>query len=123
MSKINSTTIKESAICKQFVQQVKQLQAFKQFKTDFTMLHVPNEQLSNPAYIYHLLGLGMLPGAADYLILYEGGRVAAIEFKRDKTCRLSNSQKAFKETCDRLKIPYLCTYKITEAIDFLKYLK
>jgi hypothetical protein len=83
-------------------------------------IHIPNEGKRSYNIARQLLSMGMLTGCADYLILLYGGRVIAIEFKRDKTCKLTDAQKAFRDQCLRMKIPYLCTYQVDEALEFVK---
>jgi len=119
---------KESDLCKLFIRQVKQLKAWNYYKTDFEIVHIPNERISGKnkflAYNYnnHLCAMGMLPGVADYIILYHPGKTAAIEFKRDKTCKLQTNQQEFKSRCGDLEMPYLCTYSVDEALEFMKEL-
>lgn len=102
------------------------MRAYGFFKSDFMILHIPNEhkqtgsKVRDIAYLKHLVAMGMLPGAADYIVIYEGARVAAIEFKRDKAgTKIKGNQLVFKEHADKLGIPYLCTYDIDLAIEFL----
>lgn len=116
--KIKLPSPKESDICKAFCKQVKQMQSLRAFKRDFILIHVPNESFTTKGYRYHLASLGVYKGVADYLILYNGGWVA-IEFKRSKRESQSIHQKAFEIRCNEMNIPYLLTFSIEEAIDFL----
>lgn len=118
--------LKESDICKLFIRNVKKLRSYNYFKTDFEILHIPNEhkkttnRVRDISYLKHLVSMGMLAGAPDYLIIYDGAKVAAIEFKRNKAgTRLKGNQLAFKHRANELSIPYLCTYDIEQAVDFL----
>lgn len=117
---------KESDICKLFIRNVKNLKAYGYFKTDFEILHIPNEhkqtgnRIRDIQYLKHLSSMGMLSGAPDYLIIYKNARIAAIEFKRNKAgTKLKGNQLAFKKRAESLDIPYLCTYDIGQAIDFI----
>lgn len=123
----------ESTLCKQFVNGIFQRRAYSFYDGDFELIHIPNERIGSGnkfndiMYHKHLKSMGMLPGAPDYVILYSLPmeafcRVAAIEFKRDKSCKLSENQKIFKSRCSDLAIPYLCTWSLDEAYDFVKRL-
>src|SRR5277367_6445028 len=123
---------KESDICKAFVRQVKTLKGWNQFKSDFELVHNSNEspqswgmntkQASN--YNIHQWAMGKLAGIADYTIYYrlpdeDFCRCAVIEFKRyaTKADKLGENQaKFYKRTLD-LKIPYLLTADVEEAIE------
>jgi hypothetical protein len=111
-------TLTETQICKQFVKIVRELQSYKQFSTDFILLHIPNESKRSQFYGSMLKAMGMLAGAPDYLVLYTGGW-AAIEFKRDKSSPQQKTQKQFQHRCNELGHRYLLTYNIDEAIEFL----
>lgn len=119
---------KESDLCKSFIRQVKTRQAYKYYASEFEILHIANEhkatanRLKDIMYLKHLVAMGLLPGAADYFVLYSPGRIAALEFKRNKSSKLTESQVKFKNLCSTLKIPYMCTYDIDEALDFMKEL-
>jgi hypothetical protein len=118
--------IKESDLCKSFIRQVKTRQCYNYYGTPFEILHIANEhkatnnRLKDIMYLKHLVAMGLLPGAADYFILYKPGKIASIEFKRNKASKLTENQKKFKARCVDLGIPYLCTYDIDEALDFMK---
>jgi hypothetical protein len=124
----NISEPKESDICKAFIRRVKILKAWNYFKTDFEILHVANEQqsirknLKDIMYLKHLCAMGLYPGASDYMIMYKPGKMASIEFKRNKSSKLSNNQKVFKSRCEDLCIPYLCTYDVDEAVAFMEKL-
>jgi hypothetical protein len=122
--KIESPTIKpkESILCKQFVMQFKYEQAYKQLPDDMLLIHIPNENISSPSYRIHLKTMGLMAGVLDYMVLYTGG-IAFIEFKRDKTCKLTKHQQKFILMLKALNIQYLVTCCIEEAITFLKKLK
>jgi hypothetical protein len=117
---------KESDLCKLFIRQVKQLKAWNYYKKDFEIIHIPNERITgkdSQNFTRHLYAMGMLPGVADYLVVYEDGRCAAIEFKRDKSgLKLKGNQLAFKARCNDLSLPYLVTCDVDEALEFLKSL-
>lgn len=111
--------MKEKEICKSFYKQVRLLQQNKYFKKPFFVFHVPNEQKTNMAYTMHLKSIGLVGGVSDYCILKEGGSMF-IEFKRNKKCTLTFKQKAFKQICEDLKIPFLVTHTVDDAIEFIK---
>ena len=90
------------------------------FAKDFIIYHVSNEYKANNEWqARHRRDIGIISGVADYTIEYYPGRVAHIELKREKTGRLSPAQKEFRDRCTQLGIPYLCTYDIQTAIDFI----
>lgn len=122
MRRKTSSIPKESQKCKQFVNMVRQLQAYNQFPIDFEMTHVSNESTGNDGWRIHQWQMGLLAGVSDYVIFYEGGRVACIEFKRSAKEKQSDKQKWFQDRCIKLKVPYLLTYEIDEAIEFIKSL-
>lgn len=117
---------KESTLCKAFILSVKRLRMYNYYKTDFEIIHIANEivRCGNPIkdrnYLIHQMNMGMFAGCADYLMLYEGGKIAALEFKRDKSSKLTKNQKHFQSRCLALDIPYVCTYDIDEALYFVK---
>lgn len=117
---------KESDLCKAFIRNVKKLKAYNYYKTDFEIVHVANERIStgnkvrDSIYGNHLVSMGLYPGVADYFILYKPGRIAAMEFKRDKTAKLGKNQLTFKKRCDDMEIKYICTYDIDEALEFVR---
>ncbi len=90
--------------------------------------HIANEHKAtgnkyrDMGYLRHLKAMGMIAGAADYDIRYEGGRTASIEFKRDATCKLTENQVRYRSRCVALGIPYLCTYDLDEALAFMREL-
>lgn len=117
---------KESDLCKSFIRNVKTLKAYNYYKTDFEIVHVANEHkatghtVKDIMYLKHLVSMGLYPGAADYFILYKPGRIAAMEFKRNKSSKLTKNQLTFKKRCDDMKIKYICTYDIDEALEFVR---
>lgn len=112
----------EKDLCIQFYTRYKALHFYKQFKKKVILFHIPNERKSKIQHYNQLKMMGVLSGVPDYCALIEGGDVAFIEFKRDKKSKLSSPQEAFKTTCEELKIPYLKTCSVDEAINFLQSL-
>jgi hypothetical protein len=112
----------EADICQEFYAQYEELSLLGQFKSDPLVFHVPNERRTSQQYGAKLKRMGVVSGVGDYCVVYEGGRVAFIEFKRNAKCKLSIAQEHFKNSCEDLKVPYLLTYRVDEAIDFLKSL-
>ncbi len=117
-----STQPKESHLCKQFVKIVRQLQSFNQFRIDFEMTHISNESIGNDGWRIHQWQMGLLAGVSDYVIFYEGGRVACIEFKRTEKEKQSDRQIWFQARCEKMQIPYLLTYDPQEAVEFIRKL-
>lgn len=117
--------MKESDICKRFFRTVQIMQGYNQFPKDFFIFHVPNETVVPNEYFHrthkHLQMMGLIGGVADYMILYDKGW-AAIEFKRDAKCKLTDKQQEFKLICNLFGAPYLLTHSDEEAINFLKNL-
>lgn len=85
-------------------------------------IHIPNENITSPAYRIHLKAMGLMPGISDYMVLYDRG-VAFLEIKRDAKCKLSQHQEIFFELLKSLNIPCLCTHDIDTVITFLENLK
>lgn len=112
----------EDQLCTSFYKQVLQLQAWNQFDFKFKLIHVPNESHTSAGYRMKLARMGVVAGVSDYIVFYQGGRSAAIEFKRDAKSRYSPHQISFKQECLELGMPYLGTYSIEEAIDFIRSL-
>ncbi len=115
----------EAKLCKRFMREVWEMQTMNLFPAPFIIIHIANERKSSNNKLMdmlhnkHLKEMGMLKGAPDYVILFRFGKVAAIEFKRDKSSKLSDSQKVFKANCEELIIPYLMTYDKDEAIGWI----
>lgn len=114
--------MKEKELCKNFYQRVRLMQEFNQFNDKFFIFHIANEQYNNLAYTLSLVKIGLKKGVADYCILLEGGKVAFIEFKRNNKCKLTDSQKEFKEICEILKIPYFLCFEVETGINIIKEL-
>lgn len=135
MIKISENTyapsFSESQLCEIFVRNVAKLKALGYYKCDFELKHIPNEKPRSgnkkfdANYIFKQIRMGMVLGAADYDISYKLPgesfcRTASIEFKKNKLCKLSPNQKIYKSRCIELNKPYLCTYDIDEAMEFMK---
>lgn len=114
--------MREDKICETFYNMYKVLWGLGQFGNGAYVFHVANERKTSYAYGAKLRRMGVISGVADYCVLYDGGCVAFIEFKRDAKCKLSDNQSKFKEMCKILKIPYLLTHDCDEAIAFIKTL-
>ena len=112
----------EDELCKQFCYQIECLLLYKQVQP-FIMFHVPNEREFKKGKGYghynNLLAIGFKPGVSDY-ILMNGTKTVCIEFKRDKTCKLRPNQVIFKNRCESLGIPYMMTFDVDEALNFVK---
>ncbi len=137
MIKISENTyvpvFSESQICEMFIRNVSKLKALGYYKCDFQIKHIPNEKprtgdkARDKNFIFKQIRMGMVPGAADYDICYklpheDFCRTASIEFKKDKSNKLKPNQKIYRDRCQELGKPYLCTYDVDEAMAFLKKL-
>lgn len=115
----------EGDICIQFYKQVLILQAYNQLPNTIKVFHIANESLSSAAYTKKLMRMGLMPGIADYGINIKdpkGGRIAYLEFKRDKTCKQTPAQKEFQAHCEEFYIPYKVVWTVDDAIEWLKAL-
>ncbi len=123
----------ESQLCEMFIRDVAKLKALGYYKSDFQIKHIPNEKprtgdmRRDKNYIFKQIRMGMVSGAADYDICYKLPgesycRSASIEFKKNKSCKLTANQKIYRDRCLELGKPYLCTYDIDEALAFMKAL-
>ena len=65
---------------------------------------VPNEGARSEATGYELKKMGMRPGVADMVVIVSG-LVHFLEFKTPKG-RTSEAQRAFREDCENLGLPY-----------------
>lgn len=110
----------ESFLCKRFVNHVSILQRMKLFDCPFLMFHVANQQVNGPRYGKHLKELGLIAGIADYILLFPGGHFAAIEFKAGKASKVTNEQRQFEILCQNYQAPYLLTWDIDSAVEFIK---
>jgi hypothetical protein len=114
----------EHEICEEFYKQYEYLSLLGYFKSDPFVFHVPNERRASPAYYAKLRRMGVISGVADYCAFTDKGKVAFIEFKRNKAAckKLNDAQQFFREACESSGVPYLLTCSVEEAIDFLKSL-
>lgn len=109
----------EKSICKEFYNQVRLRQLYNEFKCEFFIFHIANEQFNNVGYTKSLMAMGLRSGVFDYCVIAKG-KVGFIEFKRDSKHKLSPKQVEFKDYLDSLGIPYLVTWDSDEAIEWLK---
>lgn len=110
----------EKQICIAFYKQFRQLQNLNYFKKPLIVFHVVNEQFNASfAYTNSLLNMGLVPGVADYGILYPPGKIAFIEFKRNAKCKQRPCQVEFQEQCERLGIPYTIQWTADGAIEWV----
>lgn len=82
---------------------------------DFIFLAISNEgtDRAHIARLMKLIRMGMKPGAADILIIWQG-RAYFLELKTAKG-EQSADQLDFMENCDRLGIPYAVARSFEEA--------
>lgn len=118
--KIKSKQPLEKDICKVFMQRFEVMNAYKQFNKNMFIFHIANEQYNNRLYTISLMKMGLKPGVADYCLLMEGGKVAFLEFKRNKSLKISSNQEIFRDVCLKLDIPYGLFYEVDSAIDWIK---
>lgn len=119
---IKNSIPKEKEICKAFYNQYQSLKLYKQFDKNVFVFHIANEQNCSKYYTMELKRMGLTGGVADYCVLYEGGKVAFIEFKRNGKCKLTKSQEYFKDICLKLGIPFLQCSDSPAAITFIQNL-
>ncbi len=114
----------EDELCIQFMNEYAQLEQMNQFKSDPFVFHVANERKCGISQRIRLSKMGVIPGISDYIVFLKGGRVAAIEFKRDEKekKKFQGTQSDFRDVCLDRGIPHLLTCSVEEAIDFLKSL-
>jgi galactokinase/mevalonate kinase-like predicted kinase len=117
-SKNLTPNLTEKATCKAFYGQVMAMKAWNQFKNDFMLFHIANEQFTSRGYTLELMRMGMMPGVADYFCA-TGNRFGFLEFKRNKKCKLTPKQEEFKEMCAKLSIPYEVAYTIEDGVNWL----
>jgi hypothetical protein len=117
----------ERDVCKRFIHYLEERYGKDHYDWPFILMHIANERKSTSNKIMDMLynkslkSLGMLPGAPDYLIINPFGRVAAIEFKRDKkSCKVKDFQLKFKQKCEELLVPYLLTCDPDEAFGWVE---
>lgn len=110
--------LSEDAICFEFVEFLENIKKYKEI--DFIYLHVPNEISSNknPAFGHKLKKLGKLPGAPDYIFMWDND-FGCIEFKTEKG-KLSDNQKNFQTHCKLLNVKYEIARSCDQGIDILK---
>lgn len=123
--KVNSSNIlnlKEKELCKLFYHKIRTLQTHNQFKFDFFIFHVANQQNTSKAYTLELIRMGLRAGVADYCILFPGAQTAFLELKRNERCRMSKKQESFQKQCFLLGNPYMCTHDIDLAISWIENL-
>lgn len=114
----------EYALCAQFWHEYQTLSSMNQFRKELYVFHVENERKCSVAQYIRRSKIGVVSGVADYIVLVEDGRFAAIEFKRNAQAikKFNQGQEDFKAMCNAFGAPYLKTCSVAEAIDFLKSL-
>lgn len=81
---------------------------------DLLWFHPPNGGFRNVREAAKLKAMGVKAGVADLAITLPDGRSAFIELKAGKGA-LSPSQKEFRDTCERLGIPYAVCWSLAEV--------
>jgi hypothetical protein len=132
----------EKNISRAIYKEVMQMANYGLIKQPFHLLHIPNEQrppdnstaqarMKVAIWVNHLKSLGFVPGCADLLLLYKNGW-GAIEVKADekslkahiaKSLKLQDStardQKMFADKTNEMQMPYLITYNVAVAVNFV----
>ncbi len=111
----------ESELCISFYSKYLILKAYNQLN-NVILMHIANEQMSNKGYTLKLLRMGMMPGAADYMVAIKGGRCAYIEFKRSSKSKQSPAQKKFQALMEELGIGYYLVFDVDVGIELLQKL-
>ena len=78
------------------------------------VLHIPNEGQRSKATSGLLSQLGLLPGAADLLVIAPGPLTFFIECKTD-IGRISEEQFEFRDACIGLSVPYFIARSIDDV--------
>lgn len=81
----------------------------------YLVIHVPNEGERSESMNGILVGMGMVPGAAD-LVIAGAGFCGFLEVKGAKG-RLSHEQETFRQDCAARGIPYAVVRDVDEAVD------
>jgi hypothetical protein len=108
----------EDLICTKFAAKLFALSIERKFKCIW--LHVPNEFAGDKRPVWGMVQrtIGKMIGAPDYVFLWPKG-CGCIEFKTPKG-RLSDKQKAFKEWCEDVGVPYVVVTSEEEGWLILK---
>jgi len=124
VGKFNPKEADEYELCAQFWAEYQTLSLMNQFRKELYVFHVANERKCSVPQRIRLARIGVVAGIADYIVLTADGRVAAIEFKRNAQAikKFNQGQEDFRVMCNDFNIPYLKTYSVEEAIEFLKSL-
>lgn len=84
---------------------------------DAFFMSIANEGKRSPIMGHELKLMGMLPGAADLLIVVDG-KAHFLELKSPDGVQ-SASQRDFQARCVLLNIPYACVNSLTAALETL----
>lgn len=124
MEKFNPKTAAEYDLCVQFWSEYQTLNLMNQFRKELYVFHVANERKCSVSQRIKFARIGVVPGVADYIVFTAEGKFAAIEFKRDEKAmkKFNQGQEDFKAMCNAFGAPYLKTYSVEKAIEFLKSL-
>lgn len=82
---------------------------------EYVVLHVPNGGARSKVEAAILIGLGVLPGAADIFIL-RGGFAGVMEVK-DARGKLSPAQEGFRDECRRKEISWALVRSVQDIED------
>ena len=73
---------------------------------------IPNEATEGKR-VSHFVSMGMRPGAADMIVVLDGGRVVFVEYKKE-TGKQSVRQRAFQERVEKLGHWYIIVRSVEE---------
>lgn len=110
----------ETMVCSSFFYLFYVQQKCGKIHPSVKLLRIPNEGERTYGLVQMLKNEGWGAGYPDYLILLEGSRFMAIEFKRPGGGVLSAEQKAFRDHCNKHNMLHMVTDKEWDAIDFIK---
>ena len=88
---------------------------------DAFFMSIANEGKRSAIMGHELKLMGMLPGAADLLIVVDG-KAHFLELKSPDGVQ-SASQREFQKRCQANKIPYAICFNLTEALAYLQHWK
>lgn len=117
--------LKESQLGCILVDTLQLMQNMHILPKDIVLEHVPNETrhtgnaARDIAWHRSLSKQGRIKGFSDYIVWYGGGTIALLELKRAFGSKQSPEQIAFQELSAKMTTPYLCTFELTAAIEFV----
>lgn len=86
---------------------------------DAVLFAVPNSRKTSPQAGKRMKGEGVVAGAPDLMMFFPGGIAWAIEVKKPKTGRQSDTQIEMEKNLTRCGIPYSIIEGVDEAVSFV----